>query len=248
MENKMRNEKERLFQWSEDSIQWYKVAAEHETYHQNLAESILSRLPENPTICDMGCGAGYLSLALAPYAKEVEGVDLDPNALQVLKDNIIKKNISNISTRLGDFELLPPPKQQFDAIVMCLFGGLTGFMQQAMDWTSGKVIYITSAKSKHVFSASKEKIEGSTVEEISDYLEKNHYDFEAEIITLPFGQPLESFKDGFRFIRHYDKSSTDEEIKLCLKKKLVEYHRSDYPLYFPNEKKLAMFVIEANHA
>ncbi|WP_181899216.1 methyltransferase domain-containing protein [Lachnotalea glycerini] len=240
----MKNEQERLFHWSEESIKWYKIAAEQQEYHQNLARIILSKLPQEPSICDMGCGVGYLSLALASRAKAIMSVDLNQTAIQVLKDNILKNELTNVSTLVGDFELISRPKQPFDAIVMCLFGDLTEFMNKAREWTDNKIIYIMSTNSRRIFTATKESTQGNTEEEIADFLNKNNYTFEVEQISLPFGQPLKSIEEGIKFIRHYDSKSTDEEIKKLLKSKLISSSSYQYPYYFPNEKKLAMFVID----
>jgi putative methylase len=53
---------------------------------------------EERRVCDLGCGAGMLSLASAlSGAKSVHGVDLDPVALDTLRENI---NIAERESRL----------------------------------------------------------------------------------------------------------------------------------------------------
>ena len=73
--------------------------------------------------------------------------------------------------------------------------------------------------------------------------------FHVETMKLPFGQPLKSMEEAIDFVRHYDKTSTRQEIYDYLNEKLIIKQEDEtYPFYLPNEKKLAMFVIERNEA
>ena len=73
--------------------------------------------------------------------------------------------------------------------------------------------------------------------------------FNVETLKLPFGQPLKSMEEAVDFVRHYDQSSTKQEIYDYLNEKLIMKQEDEtYPFYLPNEKRLAMFVIERNGA
>ena len=64
-------------------------------------------------ICDIGCGAGALSLGLAERGHEVIGVDVDPEAVRTAQ-------AAGVGAHLGSVEQLPPAvaERQFDLIVM----------------------------------------------------------------------------------------------------------------------------------
>lgn len=65
-------------------------------------------------VLDVGCGSGILSMiALKAGATRVVGVDNDPQALKVARENLKINRISPITLRSG----LPPPAAKFDLIV-----------------------------------------------------------------------------------------------------------------------------------
>ena len=55
-----------------------------------------------PVIWDLYCGTGALSIALAPYAKEVIGVELSPESILDARTNLKLNNLSNITFVQGD--------------------------------------------------------------------------------------------------------------------------------------------------
>ena len=66
-----------MFFWDEDGVRWYQAAAAYSDFHARLAKMIAMGLTPDDTLCDLGCGVGCLSLALAPYVREVTAVDID---------------------------------------------------------------------------------------------------------------------------------------------------------------------------
>lgn len=48
-------------------------------------------------VMDFGCGVGRLSLALAPFAEQVIGVDISPPHLQLAKDRAAKEGVANVA-------------------------------------------------------------------------------------------------------------------------------------------------------
>lgn len=245
----MNNSEERLFHWNEKSILWYQNAANYGSYHEQLAKHLLPHMNSKSRVCDLGCGVGYLTKELAPFVKEITGCDSNPKAIEFLQQQIEEHHLDNVEAMLADVEQIAPPTVPYDAIILCLFGGLRTCYDQVSQWTDKKIIYISSIKEKHAFHAGGKKNSGETAEETRDFLISRGLKFNIETMKLPFGQPLKSMEEAIDFVRHYDKTSTRQEIYDYLNEKLIIKQEDEtYPFYLPNEKKLAMFVIERNEA
>ena len=80
----------------------------------------------NNTVLDFGTGSGILSIALAQLgAKEIIGIDIDPVAVKIARNNIVLNNVSNIvkiaesSSPLDAIDLLDSKHEEkaFDLIL-----------------------------------------------------------------------------------------------------------------------------------
>jgi methylase of polypeptide subunit release factors len=99
-----------------------KDASEYGDYNEKLAERIAPYLTKESRICDAGCGLGYLSLALSHYAGCVTAVDINENALDILKENLRKRRIDNINICCSDISDVHV--EPFDNMVFCFFGNI----------------------------------------------------------------------------------------------------------------------------
>jgi len=63
---------------------------------------------------DIGCSGGLFVYALAPYYKQVFGLDIDTSALKYAKDTRSKKNVQYLQ---ADSQKLPFPDQSVDLIL-----------------------------------------------------------------------------------------------------------------------------------
>lgn len=68
------------------------------------------------SVLDLGCGTGILALIVSRYAREVVGVDIDPNAVVCAQHNAVLNNIENVRFLLGD-GYAPVAQQRFDLII-----------------------------------------------------------------------------------------------------------------------------------
>lgn len=59
-------------------------------------------LSGNEKILDLYCGAGTISLFVSPYAKEVEGVEIVPEAIEMAEKNKKENGVENVSFILGE--------------------------------------------------------------------------------------------------------------------------------------------------
>ena len=65
---------------------------------------------------DIGCGAGHLSFALAPYLGRVVALDPSPGMLATVSSGAAQRGLSQIEVRQGNAESLPFPDGAFPLV------------------------------------------------------------------------------------------------------------------------------------
>jgi ArsR family transcriptional regulator len=75
-------------------------------------------LPAEWTIADLGCGTGVVTAALAPWVRQVIGVDASDEMLAAAASRM--KDVSNVELRRGSLEELPIESSTIDAATMVL--------------------------------------------------------------------------------------------------------------------------------
>jgi len=68
-------------------------------------------------VLDLGCGAGHLTYAIAPYAKNVTAYDLSREMLEVVAAEAAQRGLINIVTVQGSVHKLPFEDASYDAVV-----------------------------------------------------------------------------------------------------------------------------------
>jgi SAM-dependent methyltransferase len=71
----------------------------------------------NEKVLDSGCGPGLVSLYLAEFVGEINGVDLTPAMVKLAAENASKSGIMNASFLQGNMTFLPFPSGHFDVAV-----------------------------------------------------------------------------------------------------------------------------------
>jgi SAM-dependent methyltransferase len=69
-------------------------------------------------LLDVGCGRGAILKLLASRANRVVGVDIDANARQIARAELMLAGIPNCSLRKGDMYRLPFADQEFNTIII----------------------------------------------------------------------------------------------------------------------------------
>lgn len=230
--------------WEKDMIRFMRDASEYGNYNQVLANMLAPYLDEHTHICDAGCGLGYLSLALAPYAGRVTGVERNPAAAAVLSENCQKLGVKNVTSRCGPIEDLCP-ETPYDAMVFCFFGGIDEILRLAKQQCRGKVFIITRNYTTHRFSVGSHRTGSYGYRTSHDTLTELGIPFTETAMELEFGQPFRCFEDARRFYETYSKDSdraviTDE----FLREKLVENREGAFPYYMPHRRPLALLAFE----
>ncbi len=84
-----------------------------------LAQYITSK--NHGHLLDLGCGNGWYALRLKEkwgYSGEITGVDVSPFQINVFKNEIEKRKLTNIKVYCANSEVLPFPDSYFDKIVL----------------------------------------------------------------------------------------------------------------------------------
>lgn len=233
-----------LHYWWEDMVRFMRDASEYGTYNQELARRVGPGLNKNMRICDAGCGLGYLSLSLAPYAGHVTSVEQNPDAVAVLTDNCRKLGITNITPRCGTVQSVIPD-EPYDAMVFCFFGGIDEILETVRRQCRGKVFIITRNYTTHRFSVGKHSTGSYGYLTASKKLTELKIPYTEELFSLEFGQPLRSLEDARRFYEIYSKDTdkaviTDE----FLRSKVVDNDDATFPLYLPHRRSLALLTFD----
>ncbi|WP_415640018.1 23S rRNA (uracil(1939)-C(5))-methyltransferase RlmD [Paenibacillus sediminis] len=69
---------------------------------------VAAGLTGKETVVDAYCGTGTIGLWLAPYAKEVRGIESIPEAVEDAKENAVRNNRNNVTFYTGQAEELLP--------------------------------------------------------------------------------------------------------------------------------------------
>jgi 2-polyprenyl-3-methyl-5-hydroxy-6-metoxy-1,4-benzoquinol methylase len=85
----------------------------------DVADAIVrtTALSHDMDALDFGCGTGLVTLRLQPLVKTITGVDSSEGMLDVLRGKVRAKGLTNVQTRLVDFEKGDRIEGAFDLIV-----------------------------------------------------------------------------------------------------------------------------------
>jgi ubiquinone/menaquinone biosynthesis C-methylase UbiE len=70
-----------------------------------------------PRVLDAGCGAGHVSVGVAPWSMEVVACDLTAAMLDQVRELAAERSVTNVETRQADVGRLPFPDADFDIVV-----------------------------------------------------------------------------------------------------------------------------------
>jgi len=74
-------------------------------------------LQYDSVVLDLGCATGYYALALAPYVKEVHGIDISEEMIQSAKKNAAIQNIPNVNFWKADVSNLLLNDKNYNSIL-----------------------------------------------------------------------------------------------------------------------------------
>jgi ubiquinone/menaquinone biosynthesis C-methylase UbiE len=95
----------------------YLTSSVHAQGEELLALAALVEDRKEARVLDLGCGAGHVSFAVAPRARDVVAYDLSSEMLEVVARAAADRGLGNIVTRQGAVERLPFADQSFDYVL-----------------------------------------------------------------------------------------------------------------------------------
>lgn len=97
--------------------QWDKLR--DELYGRRFAgDAMLALLPDDAVVADLGCGTGLVASQLAPWVKQVIGIDSSAAMLKAAARRT--EQLSNMELRKGDLTAVPIEDRSCDAALMLL--------------------------------------------------------------------------------------------------------------------------------
>lgn len=187
-----------MFLWNDKSLKWMRDAANYTNYYTIISEQLKDILTEESSVCEIGCGIGYLSLNMAKYVKDILAVDVSEKALETMKEEMNDREITNIQIINADWHNLLDyyGENKFHITMYSNFTAIT------TDWEKLKAItsrYIVAVLPR-VQNPNYGKRE--TLSNAMEFLDDSGIDYQCITHDLQFGQPF------------YDENEIDEYLKL----------------------------------
>lgn len=233
-----------LLDWNPDMIRFMMDASERTEYYRVLTDLLRPWLQPDMALCDAGCGLGYLSLALAPYVREITAVDINPRPLEVLQTLAEERGVRNIRVLCGDVAKLTP-ENPYDAMVFCLYGSMEKVLQVTAAQTAGRVFAFKRNYRTHRFSAGEYPLEQEYLSGAELQLREAGISYSLQNVSPEFGQPFRCFEDVRRFYRLYARDRdencfTDE----FLRSRIRETGDPEFPFYLPQTRAMGLLTWE----
>jgi SAM-dependent methyltransferase len=195
---------------------------------------------------DLGCGAGYLSMALADAVKSVTAIDISPKALSYLSQECQKRNINNLICRVADWHYWEPA-QPADIVFLCYCNGLLSQFKKVSELTKEYLVVILPYDSKNNFHLDEyyplpeKKGNLETVIMVMEFLEDKQIPFQLKYLVSEFGQPFsckEEYEDFLNFYFQIPRHSIPAEYT----QKYLQQREHGY--YLANRKVSGMIIIK----
>lgn len=234
-----------MFLWDPKKIEFMTDAYDFNNPYKDILRRISPFLQGAQTVCDAGCGLGYLSLALSDSCEHVTAVDIAPEPLLVLKKKIMEQKYNNIEVLEGDINLHAPSKP-YDAMVFCLFGELLGSLKYAKQQCGGKIIMVSRNEEFHRFTLSQKPVERDDYRSIKSGLEALGIPFYSEEFSVEMGQPFKTVEAAVEFFQCYRREDYQATISIEeVMAKLTKIDSDVFPYYLEKKRALGILVIDA---
>jgi SAM-dependent methyltransferase len=231
-----------MFRWDADRIRLMADASEYGDYNDRLAEILSGLLPGADSVCDAGCGLGYLACAMAGRFGSVRAVEISPEAFAVLAK--LAQGCENVTPVLGDAAQCPP-RTPYDAMVFSFFGRLREILKIGRAQCRGTLAIIKKDYDRHRFSLSDVPLTDETASDAAGLLEKMKIPYRREARELEMGQPFRSLQDAALFFRSYSRDERPETITPeKAAPRLQQTGRADFPYYLPQARRLGILLVE----
>ncbi|MBR5474161.1 MAG: class I SAM-dependent methyltransferase [Lachnospiraceae bacterium] len=224
------------FDWPLQQIEWYERAVRWTHFDAFLYDACQEYLSPDETICDLGCGIGYMSRYLCQKGYPVTAIDRSENAIRYLRQLAVQEHFPNLSIHCVDWTTLPKD-QTWDTLLMCFAGFLEvdelPFKKRLITFTNERHLsnYVSDAPSPYDYEAQRLA---------AKRIDPSRYTWHYRHLTGEFGQPLRSLEEAREYFATYRYDVAPHE----LEQRLIATGDSEFPWYFPHKKEVGLYVIE----
>ncbi|MCD7946847.1 MAG: class I SAM-dependent methyltransferase [Oscillospiraceae bacterium] len=220
--------------WNENTLRWMYDASTYTGFHRNLAALLRPHVHSGGTLCDLGCGPGFIDFELAGDVSHITCIDQNEPVLAFLKNRAAALGHSNLTTVCRDANVLCG---EWDTIMSNFYGNAL----QACAWlphARDRVVLVLADSASPSFGDSHPRKHNTLVRAVGA-LEQANIRFHVQRTTLEYGQPFASMQDVDTFARVYGTSAED----CFLYTNIQETGRTDFPFYLPQPKPLGIVTI-----
>lgn len=227
-----------MFEWTEERVSFMADACERTDFHEKLAALLSPYLKKTDSVCDAGCGLGYLSLALSPLVGHVTAAERDDRALDVLRRQLARRHIRNVTPLCTDV-LAYTPAEPFDAMVFCFFGSMEEILAAALRQCRGTVLAVVRDDVCHRFSGAPRAPGRHSFDAACGVLDAHGIPYTAQRAALDFPQPFRTLEDARTFLTIYGGGAPAED---DLRTKLISTGDPDFPWQLPGVRRFGMIA------
>lgn len=233
--------------WSGQAAVWYEAASEYTGYHLQILDKIRPYLNSGDEVCEIACGTGTLSRAIATLVKEITANDLDFNIIDHIREKMTETHIQNMIVQQGDWKTLFENKC-FDVVVFSYFGGILKDWNRLKRIAKRNIIAVLPSQdaenrtdgltlNQSQLNLSKKR---ETVEMASEFLTELGVNFTTIFLDLDFGQPFPRKQDFIPYLKHYYKLEEGPKLDAFMDESLTPIKDG---WYFSKKKKIGILVI-----
>lgn len=231
-----------MYQWTEERVQWYQRAVDYTGFDKKLIALLLPALPVGETVCDLGCGTGYLALELARQGYAVTAVDRSDVCIDHLIVRREQEGLERLTIRRADWKTIPPG-MRWDHVLMAFAGKLDQDLERYLALCRRQLILVVKTSSQsHVQAPGIPPRFRRDADALEEKLRGLNLTYRRRDEALEFGQPLRSLEEARRYLAAFEADLGPEGAL----GRLVETEDPELPLYLPSAKKLAIFFISPN--
>ena len=237
-----------MFEWDPDKIRFRVDSVQRSTFHLQIARVLAAKYddPSAVSLCDAGCGLGFLSLALSEHFKQITSIDISPLALSVLQREAAAHGIRNIDILQED--LLYDPSVVpglYDGMVFSFFGNVSEIMQIAAPRCHNRIFILKKNDHHHRFSVSHALREHDSMAWALADLRERGLSFTKEDMSIEDGQPLRSLDDAALFFRLYARGEDKTLITRDYVKSLLQETGDDeFPYYYQRTCEFSILTVD----
>lgn len=240
------------FVWNKEKIELYKRASQYTGFYENIGDMIKPFLDKSLVAADIGCGAGLLSFAVSPMLSKVYAIDINKDAINHLKNEILATSSDELSQpEHGNIIPINADAETLDNIswdigLMCFYGYPDKELSKLIRRSKERTFIIVNNGTPQT------KDQNSTLEKvyapkIDLFLREEGFEFVRENHQLEFGQPFKSKDEVKLYTDIYANHLNDNERQARYEDRVKALEKTDskeYPLYLPHLKEISLFRIE----